>query len=246
MRTTIHPVSARRVLAPRGRSPAGGSRVAAPGRPRDERRPMRAAREGVAESARRRSEAGEGARRPPSRSALGGARSLPPSGTWDRRRADLYGLAEQWVGPCDVSEDDGIDHLDPLVSPRLRPGGTRRRLVVVRRPGPPARPGARAAATPPLPRRAGPRAPRPPPRPAAPGRHAGAGSLPALVGRGDARPCASHGRPAGGVPPDRLRHEEPAVGAHVPRRRPRRGSVALRRRAHRARAVRAAVALGAP
>jgi hypothetical protein len=24
---------------------------------------------------------------------------VPPSGTWDRRRADLYGLAEQWVGP---------------------------------------------------------------------------------------------------------------------------------------------------
>lgn len=24
---------------------------------------------------------------------------LPPSGTWERRRADLYGLAETWVGP---------------------------------------------------------------------------------------------------------------------------------------------------
>jgi hypothetical protein len=24
---------------------------------------------------------------------------IPPSGTWDRRRADLYQLAEQWVGP---------------------------------------------------------------------------------------------------------------------------------------------------
>ena len=35
----------------------------------------------------------------------------PPSGTWERRRADLYALAEQWVGPCAVSEDDGIDHL---------------------------------------------------------------------------------------------------------------------------------------
>jgi DNA glycosylase AlkZ-like len=35
----------------------------------------------------------------------------PPSGTWERRRADHYALAEQWVGPCTVSEDDGIDHL---------------------------------------------------------------------------------------------------------------------------------------
>ena len=23
---------------------------------------------------------------------------VPPSGTWERRRADLYGLAEDWVG----------------------------------------------------------------------------------------------------------------------------------------------------
>ncbi len=36
---------------------------------------------------------------------------VPPSGTWERRRADLYALAEQVVGPCDVTEDDGIDHL---------------------------------------------------------------------------------------------------------------------------------------
>ncbi len=36
---------------------------------------------------------------------------LPPSGTWERRRADLYGLAEQWVGPCAVSEAEGIEHL---------------------------------------------------------------------------------------------------------------------------------------
>ena len=36
---------------------------------------------------------------------------LPPSGTWERRRADLYGLAEQWVGQCGASEAEGIDHL---------------------------------------------------------------------------------------------------------------------------------------
>jgi hypothetical protein len=36
---------------------------------------------------------------------------VPPSGTWERRRADLYGLAEQWIGPCTASEADGIDHL---------------------------------------------------------------------------------------------------------------------------------------
>jgi hypothetical protein len=32
---------------------------------------------------------------------------VPPSGTWERRRADLYGLAEDWVGPCTATEADG-------------------------------------------------------------------------------------------------------------------------------------------
>ncbi len=36
---------------------------------------------------------------------------LPPSGTWDRRRADLYALADRWLGPCDVTEHDGLEHL---------------------------------------------------------------------------------------------------------------------------------------
>jgi hypothetical protein len=33
---------------------------------------------------------------------------VPPSGTWDRRRADLYGLADQWIAPVDVDEGDGL------------------------------------------------------------------------------------------------------------------------------------------
>ena len=36
---------------------------------------------------------------------------VPPSGTWDRRRADLYGLAEDWVGPEKGSAADGVDLL---------------------------------------------------------------------------------------------------------------------------------------
>jgi hypothetical protein len=37
---------------------------------------------------------------------------VPPSGTWERRRADLYGLAEQWVGPePELSELDARRHL---------------------------------------------------------------------------------------------------------------------------------------
>jgi len=36
---------------------------------------------------------------------------VPPSGTWERRRADLYGLADNWVGPADISESEGMAHL---------------------------------------------------------------------------------------------------------------------------------------
>jgi hypothetical protein len=36
---------------------------------------------------------------------------VPPSGTWDHRRADLYGLAEDWVRPGTVSERAGLEHL---------------------------------------------------------------------------------------------------------------------------------------
>lgn len=35
----------------------------------------------------------------------------PPSGTWDRRRADLYGLAEEWVGPPDTTPAEGAERL---------------------------------------------------------------------------------------------------------------------------------------
>jgi hypothetical protein len=36
---------------------------------------------------------------------------VPPSGTWERRRADRLALAEDWVGPEDATEDDGLEHL---------------------------------------------------------------------------------------------------------------------------------------
>src|SRR5579859_600476 len=36
---------------------------------------------------------------------------VPPSGTWERRRADRLALAENWVGPPNASEDEGLAHL---------------------------------------------------------------------------------------------------------------------------------------
>jgi hypothetical protein len=36
---------------------------------------------------------------------------VPPSGTWERRRADRLALAEDWVGPNDATEQEGLEHL---------------------------------------------------------------------------------------------------------------------------------------
>jgi hypothetical protein len=36
---------------------------------------------------------------------------VPPSGTWERRRADIYGLADAWLPRQDVSEKEGIELL---------------------------------------------------------------------------------------------------------------------------------------
>jgi hypothetical protein len=38
---------------------------------------------------------------------------VPPSGTWERRRADLYAAAEDWLGPppADLTEERGIERL---------------------------------------------------------------------------------------------------------------------------------------
>ena len=36
---------------------------------------------------------------------------VPPSGTWERRRASLFALADDWLGPADASEEEGLRHL---------------------------------------------------------------------------------------------------------------------------------------
>jgi hypothetical protein len=36
---------------------------------------------------------------------------VPPSGTWERPRADLYATAETWLGSREAAEDDGLEHL---------------------------------------------------------------------------------------------------------------------------------------
>ncbi len=36
---------------------------------------------------------------------------VPPSGTWEQRRADLYGLADDWIGTSDANEAESRAHL---------------------------------------------------------------------------------------------------------------------------------------
>jgi hypothetical protein len=36
---------------------------------------------------------------------------VPPSGTWEKRRAHSFGLAEEWLPPVAVTEEQGLEHL---------------------------------------------------------------------------------------------------------------------------------------
>jgi len=36
---------------------------------------------------------------------------VPPAGTWEKRRAHAFALAEDWLGPCTATEDEGLEHL---------------------------------------------------------------------------------------------------------------------------------------
>jgi hypothetical protein len=36
---------------------------------------------------------------------------VPPSSTWERRKADIHVLAEEWLEPVEVDPDDAVDHL---------------------------------------------------------------------------------------------------------------------------------------
>ena len=126
----------------------------------------------------------------------------PPSGTWERRRADLYALAEDWIGPAPTSRPTpppstssrrylggfgpatakDVASFTGLAAARPRPASLER--LELRRFGELLD----------LPR-----------RPAARPRHPGAAPLPPDLGREPARPRPPHRRPPRGAPPEDLR-----------------------------------------
>ena len=58
---------------------------------------------------------------------------VPPSGTWERRRADLFALAEDWVGPPpDMTADEAARAARAQLPRRLRPGVARRHRLLHR------------------------------------------------------------------------------------------------------------------
>ena len=146
---------------------------------------------------------------------------VPPSGTWERRRADLYGLAERYIdkepprpghivkrylqgfppaAKADIANWAGMNlkELEPelnaleLVEHEAEDGTN-----ALRPPGPV------------TPRRG----------------HARAGALPADLGRDPARPRPSHTTASRGLPRPDLPHQDAAVDRHVPGRRAGRGHV---------------------
>jgi hypothetical protein len=36
---------------------------------------------------------------------------VPPAGTWERRRADLFAAADAWIGPPELTEREGVERL---------------------------------------------------------------------------------------------------------------------------------------
>ena len=160
---------------------------------------------------------------------------VPPSGTWERRRADILGLAETWVGPSDATEGEGLTHLVRAYLRAFGPaawrdiatwagisleeaklGGANLALTTYR-----------DEAGRPLVDLEGATLPDTGCR--------GAGALPAALGRQPARPRSPSRHPAGGLPIARLPRHEAVLGRRLPRRWRRGRRLVAARRAHRAR-----------
>jgi hypothetical protein len=113
MRATIHLVSKRDywpfAVAIRDPRRRWWERVH-PNRPRDMRPAAKRLRRYLADGPRRRKEIEEflGRERALGVGAYLDLVRVPPSGTWEQRRADLYAAAEDWVGPESVAPDEAL------------------------------------------------------------------------------------------------------------------------------------------
>ena len=154
---------------------------------------------------------------------------VPPSGTWERRRADLFRLAAEWIAPEEVSEDEPGSSTCSAGTWRGsgRPGRRRRPTGRASR-GRRSKPAARAACGCAASRTRTAAAPRPP-APALPDEDvARAPALPRDVGRRAPRARTARGSPARAVPAARLLDQAAPVRRDLPRRRRSRRALACR------------------
>jgi hypothetical protein len=121
---------------------------------------------------------------------------VPPSGTWERRRADLFALAEDWIGSPEVAGDDAVELPVRRYLAGYGPGTRSENRGLGGRPCGDDRPGARAAAAAPVSLRGRGGAVRPAARAAARPRHAGSAAVPADLGRDPAGAYPPHADPA--------------------------------------------------
>jgi hypothetical protein len=117
MRATIHLVSKADfwplLIAIRDERLKWWERVHPASDPREMRTAAKRLRRFIGEGPRRRKEVEELLGR---QAALGVGAYLdlvrvPPSGTWEQRRADLYAVAEDWLPPPGIERDEALDHL---------------------------------------------------------------------------------------------------------------------------------------
>ena len=144
---------------------------------------------------------------------------VPPSGTWERRRADRLALAETWVGPCDATEAAGREH---VVRAYLRAFGPAPWRDIASWAGFTATEARQAGEGLTLVRyrdEEGRELVDLPGAPLARSRDAGARSVPAALGREPAGPRETNGPPAGAAPAPDLQHPQPILGRDVPGRR---------------------------
>ena len=135
---------------------------------------------------------------------------VPPSGTWESRRADVYGLADMGPATQELTVEDAVGsagaagtwmHSDPLACPTSSAGPASRATDRSRR--------HRKAGRRPLSRRGCARSWWTARRAAAARRHARAGQVPADLGRHAARTRSPHTDPAREIPSAGVQHRMP-------------------------------------
>ena len=170
---------------------------------------------------------------------------VPPSGTWDRRRADRYGLADQWIVPADANKTEvvsevasEVDGLRLLLTRYLQAFGPAAVVDAASWAGVPRarlEPVAGVHGAGRISRRTRHCAGRSSPHETARRRYTGPGAVPADLGRNVACPLPPLGHPPRSVPHGDLSHQDPAVGRNGVGRRLGGRDVGLARRPGRSR-----------